>query len=431
VKSLAITWTFLGVAILTSRIPYVQAQTTGNTLAGKLVSALALDPNSTGSLYAGTQLGVFRSQDEGATWNADKFGWAAGPTALRVAPAGTIYATVYDGRDDGLFKSTDAGATWQKILDAVGLWALAVDAQNPGTLYAGAGYGDIGAVEGLFKSIDHGATWLNVLRGVSVYAIAIDPQNADVVYVGGTGGIYKSTNAGLTWRNVYWYPNVYGLSLAINSENPSTIYAGTYGVGLLKSADAGASWAPVFRRAMSVSNVTIDPQDIEIVYFNGSSYPGERLFKTVDGGRSWIDILTLPAHRMTSILVDPKTSTLYIGTPAGVWKSADGGVNWITSPLLSFTALRDRPDYCVGREWHLQVSHAPANASLQLSGTSNGDSWVLPDWGRADSAGFFKATGSFAPEAIGIHSIQAEVAGLPSNEFTIAVASCRSLTSPQ
>src|SRR6476646_6991263 len=71
-------------------------------------------------------------------------------------------ATIYTGTGVGLFKSNDGGASWSNAgLSGWGVGSLVIDPQNPGTLYAvttwDAGNGD--STSQVFKSTDGGATW--------------------------------------------------------------------------------------------------------------------------------------------------------------------------------------------------------------------------------------------------------------------------------
>src|SRR5262249_18476964 len=93
---------------------------------GGPVLALAIDPNTPSTLYAGTSgAGVFKSPDSGGTWNAASIG----------LPANAI------------------------------VQALAIDPSTPTTLYAGTGWNDVG---GVYKSTDGGGTWTIADTGPSV-----------------------------------------------------------------------------------------------------------------------------------------------------------------------------------------------------------------------------------------------------------------------
>ena len=96
--------------------------------------------------------------------------------------------TLYAGTWDGVFKSTDGAATWSEFnagLTHTDVYALAIDPQTPTTLYAGTWGG------GVFKSTNGGAHWSALNAGLTntyVRALAIDPQTPSTLYAGTEGG---------------------------------------------------------------------------------------------------------------------------------------------------------------------------------------------------------------------------------------------------
>jgi photosystem II stability/assembly factor-like uncharacterized protein len=86
-------------------------------------------------------------------------------------------------------------------------------------------------------------------------------------------------------------------AIAINPSNPNIIYIGTAGGGMWRSIDGGLTWIPLFDRQLSLgigepSALAIDPNNTNIVYIGTSSRinrePQAGLFKSIDGGSSWI-----------------------------------------------------------------------------------------------------------------------------------------------
>jgi photosystem II stability/assembly factor-like uncharacterized protein len=116
--------------------------------------------------------------------------------ALAIDPStpATLYAGTFFG---GVFKSTNGGTSWTAInsgLTITSVYALAIDPSTPAMLYAGTD-------GGVFKSTNGGTSWAAVNSGLPtnafVYALTIDPSNPATLYAGTVGGgVFKSTNGG-------------------------------------------------------------------------------------------------------------------------------------------------------------------------------------------------------------------------------------------
>jgi hypothetical protein len=100
--------------------------------------------------------------------------------ALAIDPQNpaTLYAAVRHNaspESTDVYKSTDAGSSWRAV--AIGLpdaGALAIDPQTPTTLYLGLGGG-----HGIYNSTDGAGSWSLASTGLGggpIYSLAIDPQ---------------------------------------------------------------------------------------------------------------------------------------------------------------------------------------------------------------------------------------------------------------
>jgi photosystem II stability/assembly factor-like uncharacterized protein len=172
--------------------------------------------------------------------------------------------------------------------------------------------------------------------------LAIDPQNPATLYAVTSTGFFKSTNGGTNWNTANLAGNVH--TFAIDSQNPATIYAATVpssgaavsGSGVFKTTDGGRSWnaANSGIKAIPVRNLAIDPQHSGTLY----AANGGKVLKTTDGGTHWI-AGTLDVWKLRINPQDPDTLFALVndqssGQPA---KSTDGGASWsrLNLPLAS------------------------------------------------------------------------------------------------
>ena len=138
--------------------------------------------------------------------------------------------------------------------------------------------------------------------------------------------------------------------IAVSPSNSNRIYIGTAGGGVWRSDDGGASWIPVFDRQLSLGvgepgALAIDPNNTDVVYVGTSARiaaaPQAGLFKSTDGGASWIRLgsgypagntgnaIQFVAQWINAVIVDPANSnTLYLASTSGCFRSIDGGRNW-------------------------------------------------------------------------------------------------------
>jgi photosystem II stability/assembly factor-like uncharacterized protein len=152
-------------------------------------SVLAVVASPRGSVLAASALAIFRSQDQGASW--ERIASSPDPRLHTLAFLPGSEDVVFAPTPSGLYRSSDQGRTWFRrggglpISDITGL-ALHPDGK---TLYAS----DF-TWGGLFRSLDSGATWSPLptdgLPSDRIWAIALDETSPDQPLVASrTGGL--------------------------------------------------------------------------------------------------------------------------------------------------------------------------------------------------------------------------------------------------
>lgn len=216
-------------------------------------------------------------------------------------------------------------------------------------------------------SLFHDLKWRNIgpfRGGRSVASSGVVGQ--PMTYYQGTvgGGVWKTTDDGITWRNVsdgFFNTATVG-SIAVSESNPNIVLAGmgehavrgvmtSMGDGVYKSTDAGKTWQHIgLENTRHISDVIIHPtnSDIMFVAAQGAQYGASTqrgIYKSVNGGATWENMLFVDANTGASDLVMDMTNPLILyaamwqhrrypwqmesgGPSSGIYKSTDGGTTW-------------------------------------------------------------------------------------------------------
>ncbi len=196
-----------------------------------------------------------------------------------------------------------------------------------------------------------------------VTAIDVDITN-NRYYIGtASGGVWMSNGQGVKWT-----PITEGLptqaigALAINPLNKDEIWIGTgegnprnsqnSGVGIFRSQDMGKTWKNMGLIATkAIHKIYINPNDPKIITVAalGSSFGSNKergVFKTIDGGITWKNILFVNENTgCAELVVDPTNPNKMIacmwefsrkpwifksgGKGSGMYLTTDGGENWL------------------------------------------------------------------------------------------------------
>ena len=196
---------------------------------------------------------------------------------------------------------------------------------------------------------------------------AISPRGTNyTIWVGSaTGGVWKSENEGTSFTPVFeGMPTASIGDIAIDPTNPNTVWVGTGeanifrssnpGCGVFKTTDGGKTWSLMgLENTSTIGRIRVNPKNTNVVYVASTGHewtPNEDrgLFKTTDGGKTWIKALYIDQNTgVCDLVLDPKDpNTLYCSTwertrlkwndprtyeatmNNGIWKSTDGGKNW-------------------------------------------------------------------------------------------------------
>jgi len=294
---------------------------------GSQVWALAAHPVDAGTLFAGTDSGIYRLDQANERWTL-----VSSPmndmlvTAIAFDPAHpqTILAGT---QPSALFRSDDAGATWQQL-----------DVRMKPYVTSGFYAGDKAADPTAQQSAHEVKHWTRVTQ------IAFDPGDPSLVVAGvEIDGAWRSTDGGRTWDRVtagLVNDDIHGFGIVHDAAGATRFFA-TTAYGLHASSAAATAWTLVPLDAPKQYTRSIaERSDRSGVVFvtNGNGPPGTdgRLFRSRDYGTLW-EPVALPVTVESSMYflavnpADPKL--IFAATNLGqIFRSTDGGEHWSVTP---------------------------------------------------------------------------------------------------
>ncbi len=187
-----------------------------------------------------------------------------------------------------------------------------------------------------------------------INAIAVSPANAQVLLVGSaTGGIWRSADGGTTFAPVSdTQADLAVASIAFAVNDPNTVYAamgdkdnGYFGTGILKSSDAGQTWARVnnntFPDRGNCTAVRVDPTDANRVfvsqYTSNNAGTGDvsaaGVYVSTDGGVNWVQRISglatdLAIHPTNPQIIYAAMMREDSGGLPGLYRSTNGGTSF-------------------------------------------------------------------------------------------------------
>lgn len=290
------------------------------------VTALALDPQDSTVVYAGTvDHGVFYSLDSGVSWQRPEEALARTGEVVKITVSTKDVCTYYVTMTDRVMETTDCGRTFDteryvETRSKTTITAMALDWYDPKILWVGTSSGDV------IRSTDGGDSWTTLTRlSDAVTDILVNNADSRIVLVGTeTSGMNRTTDSGATWTNLEKTlkdfkssDRVY--SFAQNAKGTYMIMNTKY--GLLSSTDSGATWSGVSLISGSgevrIYDVAIAPESSETLYYTTAS----AIYRSTSAGSAWTTS-ELPSSRAgQALLIDPEDDThVYLGSATVVSK---------------------------------------------------------------------------------------------------------------
>lgn len=230
------------------------------------------------------------------------------------------------------------------------------------------------------NSCSHGLGRLN--------AIALNPANPSIFYVGSAnGGVWKTTNGGSSWSNVS--PDLPLLAVAdikLSPSNPDVLYLLTgdgdpdpsegnahlqdevSSIGILRSADGGATWQPTnfsFEHPSVVvpTKLLIHPSDVDVQFVVGN----HGIYRTDDHWATWDLVRSQPTFDIEFKPGNP--NIMFASGDNEIVKSVNNGVTWSFIFDSDFSIMSDAT--------RVELAVAPNNADVIYALAGNWDDGLL------------------------------------------------------
>lgn len=192
------------------------------------LNTMVFAPSNPKVLYLGSLgSGLYRSQDEAASWSAAGFGGQS-VVCIAIDPANPNQVWAASDVAGGFKVSSDGGVNW-KDAGLPGLVVYALKRSPSGVLYAGTN-------DGVYRQ--NGTAWVSVgLKGIPVTALGFHPAKANIILAGGTDGAWVTNDSGAKWTRgpaALRYHTVQ--TIQFDWGEPAWVYFSTRGHGVFKAA---------------------------------------------------------------------------------------------------------------------------------------------------------------------------------------------------
>jgi photosystem II stability/assembly factor-like uncharacterized protein len=306
-----------------------------------------------GNILVGTiGQGVMMSADDGESWTrASVRQGMHSDCIVRALLADTRRpGVVYAGTDRGLYRSDDGGARWGLLdtpMTGSMVWSMAIDPVDTNVMFAGTG---TPSKPGIYRSTDAGRSWEQLAVDIAdecpnvgiprPTGIAVDPLDHRHVWVGlEVDGVRHSRDGGDTWATVNGQiPNQDVHNVLVVAGPPKAVFT-VVNDDVWRSVDDGETWQPARAREVFPwhypRGIAVKPDDPRTVFLTlGDSTPGRvgTVMRSRDAGTTW-QSLGLPGQPNSaiwtvSIPASAPDLVLAAGRYGYLYRSDDGGDSW-------------------------------------------------------------------------------------------------------
>ena len=215
---------------------------------------LVLRQSPEGALFAGTDRGILRYDNDQKRWIelnplaaidpvSPKRKHAAqnivfDPISGRILDLELTPERWYATTTDGLLTSTNRGESWHR--EEAPQLKSAEKIAAAGNMLAAAGRNTVAV------TLNGGESWLTAKPLETIIdSIAIDPRGAGAIWLGARDGIYRSTDLGDTWKRINSLRLSNVAAVEVDAENQRVLAIGAGSKNIYETRDNGRTWSPI------------------------------------------------------------------------------------------------------------------------------------------------------------------------------------------
>lgn len=368
------------------------------------LSSLAFSPNFARdqTVFGWTgQGGLFRSTDGGDSWQPasaglalNGYGWGHVIVSPDFPTSQTLYFVWSPTAPDTtaqFFRSRDAAHHWEQLTGQVPEGATPVELSADGSRFLALDK-HAQLTTWTIEELDWRAITRPSMDDIELYDLVLSPDfpdNRTLFGLSEGAGILRSADAGATWDDTgFPLRGTSGLPLRLTLVPPERLFVGTP-LGLYLSLD-GATWLPAeggLPKGVPVTTPQLGRDgSLRVLTGDASDPEPQRIYHSTDGGQTWIT--AIPALPQAAILEDLQLSpdfgrdlTAFLApSPGKPWRTK-GSTEWeVFGPPgeWELSSLQVSPSFGHDRLLFMRLQ----DNSLWKS-TDGGDSWsrIDPPWG--------------------------------------------------